>query len=136
MTHASQKARELVHIGGDVPDPVFGTGKRGIQSTVDFEKTALGHPEIRYTARDGTAYVITADVYKQEGSPLEVLLFCPLCSKKGDMHTLKIREDRKKIEYDEERVVLSIAAFKCTWHGAHGACQWAVEIDENVARDV
>jgi hypothetical protein len=126
---------KLVHIGGDVPDPM-GSGKLGMQSTLDLEKTALGHPEVKYVARDGTAYVITADVYKHEGAPLEVLLFCPLCSQKGAMHTLKIREDRKKIEYDEARNLLSIAPFKCTWDGQFGACSWAVEIDENVARDV
>jgi hypothetical protein len=137
ITRGAPGDRELVHIGGDVPDPSRQTSTRGFMSTVRLDKTAWGHPIIQYRDRAGNDFVLTADVYRMPDAPLKVMLFCPRCSTPNEMHTLSITSDRKKIEYDPKAGDpakggrLSIEAFKCTW----APCSWRVFIDDNVAHD-
>lgn len=141
MSAVANRSRELVHLGGDVPDPSRQTDKVGFQSTIRLDKTAIGHPVIRYVDRAGHEYVLTADVYKVGDAPMKVMLFCPKCSTPSEMHTLSITQDRKKIEYEPKSGPqalggrLSIEAFKCTWNDGTAPCSWKVSVDENIARD-
>lgn len=163
MTIHQAAEKELVHIGGDVPDP-SGTSSRarGVQTTYELERTKFGTPKVRYTDRAGNEFLLTVDVYKYEGAPLEVLMFCPQCSEKGAMHTLRISEERKHIEYDPEHNPfvpwgkqgqniqlggrLSVERFMCTHEidstkavglvSSANLCRWSVVIENNVARDV
>lgn len=141
--------KSLVHIGGDVPDPM-GSGRLGMQSTVNLERSALGHPEIRYSSRDGQEYLITADVYAQDGCPMEVLMYCPRCSQPGNMHGLRLTSDKKRIDYDPKSLVelggrINIEKMQCTWEvdthkeasrvSSMNLCRWTVVVVDNVARD-
>lgn len=151
--NASRKERELFHICGDVPDPSGRSGAEGYQSTLDLSKSKFGEPKIRYTDRSGHTFLLTADVYKYEGAPLEVHILCPRCSTDKTPHALRITSDQKHIEYDprvllEQGGQLSVEpAIECTWEldGTKGVgrvassmnlCRWKVVIVNNVARDV
>lgn len=159
---ALRPVKDLVHIGGDVPDPSRRSSARGHQTTYDLERTKFGEPKIFYQDRAGQQYVLTVDIYKYEGAPIELMMFCPRCSKKGAMHTLRITGEHKHIEYDPDhnpivpwgdngRPVelggrLSIERFKCTHEldstkgvgfvGSANLCNWSVVVVENIARDV
>lgn len=129
----------LYQIAGDVPDP---SGRdphlRGQQSTMDFTQGAMAKPLIRW--RD---FVIEADVYRIDGK-LVVHIICPKCSTPEKPHGLYIREDQKALEWDEERRVLSVAPFECSWELPEGRrqefgigmCRWRVAIEKNFCREV
>lgn len=163
MAIAQAKEKELVHIGGDVPDPTGQSSRaRGVQTTYDLERTKFGEPKVRYKDRAGVEYLLTVDVYKYEGAPLEVILFCPMCSEKGAMHALRMSQGKKEIFYDPDynpmvpwgeggRPIelggrLSIEPFGCTHEldatkkvgvvSSANLCRWRVIIDNNIARDV
>jgi hypothetical protein len=150
MAHPS---KELFHIAGDVPDPT-GTGLRGAASTLRLDQTAMGHPKIVY--KD---FLLEADIYSLPDAPMYVHLICPLCR-----HALKASQDNKALEYEPKRVpkivamlrdcgiddgpywggTLSVERFECTWESdpeirrdfGLAVCNWRVEIDNNIARDV
>jgi hypothetical protein len=149
--HKATTERDLVHIGGDVPDPSGMSSMRGHQTTYNLERTKYGEPKVKYRDRTGQEFLLTVDVYKYEGAPMEVLLFCPNCSQKGAMHTLRITEERKHIEYDPERNVelggrLDVERFGCSHEldaqkgvglvSSSNLCRWRVVIENNIARDV
>jgi hypothetical protein len=153
--------KDLVTIGGDVPDPTGQSSARGAQCSYDLERTKYGEPKILYRDRSGQQFLLTADVYKYEGAPLEMLLFCPRCSQKGAMHTLRITQDKKHIEYDPNhnpqvawgqggRLIplggrLSVERFMCSHEldatkgvsviASANLCRWQVVIENNIARD-
>jgi hypothetical protein len=143
--HASdvyQQAQQL--------DP-SGSGRLGMASQMNLQKTALGHPLIRY--RD---VVIEADVYADGAGGLIVNIYCPRCR-----HSLSIPSTRKAIEFEpqatldkatgqiQKRGKISVEPFRCTWELGRGTdatagdrmnfgvglCNWTVAIDNNVARD-
>jgi len=142
--------RELFINEGDVVDPVMGSSARGMQSTMNLERTKLGVPKVTYRDRSGAEYVITVDVYKNVGEPILLHLYCPRCSKKGAMHCLSITQDRKNITYDPLDFVdrggrLNVEQFTCSWEldsnqnvsrlSSANLCGWHVAIVDNVARD-
>jgi hypothetical protein len=108
----------------------------GVQSTMNFTRTALGHPKIRY--KD---VIMEADVYKA-GDLLTVFCYCPRCR-----HNLSIRSDNKQIAYDPETNVLSIEPFQCPWEITEdllpgqirkfgfSLCRLRIAIDNNLAKD-
>ncbi len=150
MAHPS---RELFHLAGDVPDPA-GTGLRGRASTLRLDRTAMGHPKIVY--KD---FLLEGDVYALPDAPKYLHLICPLCRR-----ALRITQDNKTIDYDPAlapKIVpqlrncgvddgpywggaLSVERFECTWETdpeirrqfGLAMCNWRVEIENNVARDV
>lgn len=144
--------RELFHICGDVPDPSGRSGAEGFQSTLDLSKTKHGEPKIRYQDRSGQTFILTADVYKYEGAPLEVHILCPRCSTEAKPHALRITSDQKAISYEKGVMTdrggrLNMERIECTWEidgtkavGIVGSslnlCRWKVVIENNVARDV
>jgi hypothetical protein len=146
------KERELFHICGDVPDPSGQSGAMGYQSKIDLSKSKFGEPSIFYRDRAGREFDLTADVYKFEGAPLEIVLLCPRCSTEKTPHALKISSDHKRIEYDPRELVgrggrLNVERIKCTWEidgtkavalvgSSLNLCNWHVVIENNVARDV
>lgn len=142
--------RELFINEGDVPDPGGGRA-RGAQSTMNLERTKLGVPKVAYRDRSGADFIITVDVYKTDGEPMELHLYCPRCSRKGAMHTLRIPQDKKHITYDPADFTdrggrLNVARFGCTWEldsdrgvsavSSANLCGWQVVIVDNVAREV
>lgn len=142
--------RELFINEGDVVDPVLGSQNRGAQSTLNLERTKLGVPKVIYRDRSGAEFIISVDVYKREGEPMMLHLYCPRCSRKGAMHCLSITQDRKNITYDpldfaDRGGRLSVERFKCTWEldsdksvsrvSSANLCGWQVEIVDNVARE-
>lgn len=151
-SNMGQKERELFHICGDVPDPSGQSGALGYQTKIDLSKNKYGEPTILYRARNGAEFKLTADVYKFEGAPLEIVLLCPRCSTDKHPHALKISSDHKRIEYDPRELVerggrLNVERIKCTWEldgekavalvgSSLNLCGWNVVIENNVARDV
>jgi hypothetical protein len=131
---------ESFHICGDARDPTGISNKMGKQSTMDLTGSAIGHPEIRFDA-GGEVFVITADVYR-EGGELLVHIICPLCSKPGDPHGLRITQSNKQMSYEDG--LLSVEPFECTWESqgdlrrdfGMGRCGLRIAIDKNVARRV
>lgn len=111
----------------------------GRMSGVDFTSSAIGKPVIKW--RDIT---LQADVYALPGAPMEVHLMCPVCAAThGDRHMLRIRADRKQIDYDRSTGRLSVQGFRCTWEPdgqsakfGINRCTWHVEIADNIARDI
>lgn len=134
-------------------------GPLGGHQTIRLDKSAIGHPYVRYRDR-----VLELDIYPLlgDGGPvggterLEVILICPRCQ-----HELRVTSDRKAIDYTpgapelevgpggtpswQVRGTISIEAFQCTWEmdtkakvTGHGEnlCRWKVAIDRNIARDV
>lgn len=128
-----------------------GSGMVGMASQMNLQKTALGHPLIRY--KD---IVLEADVYAEPGGGLIVNLYCPRCR-----HSLTIRSEHKAVEFEPQthldkatgrrvkRGKISVEPFRCTWENGRdtdatgadrmqfglGLCNWTVAIDNNVARD-
>lgn len=163
MAIAKAQEKDLVHIGGDVPDPSgMSSRARGVETTYNLERTKFGAPKVRYRDRAGNDFLLTVDVYKYEGAPMELMLFCPMCSEKGAMHTLRLTADRKHVEYDPDHNPLvpwgkggqnielggrlNVEAFGCTHEldaskavglvSSANLCRWRVVIDNNIARDV
>ncbi len=152
--------RELFISEGDVADPMGGRS-RGHQQTMHLEKMKIGVPKVAYKSRAGDTFELTCDVYQATPSePMMVYLYCPMCSRKGAMHTLTIRADRKRIAYDltdrspvpvswanlpDRGGRLDVEKFKCTYEidGTRGVsavssanlCGWSVVIENNIARD-
>lgn len=142
--------RELFINEGDVVDPVLGSQNRGAQSTVNLERLKLGVPKVRYTDRSGNDFIMTVDVYKTAGAPMELHMYCPRCSRKGSMHTLRIPEEKKQMTYDPKDFTdrggrLNVERFMCTFEldstrgvsavSSANLCAWTVEIVDNVARE-
>jgi len=136
---AAGAKRELVQLAGDdgLDIRTSGSMETGRTSTV---RLSSGKHEVTVAYKD---FVLTADVYAIPGEPLQVHLICPVCR-----HQLRVSEDRKKIDWDPQRSLLSIEPFKCTWEmpdagdhvpglisGGTSLCTWRVGIDKNVARD-
>lgn len=147
-------SKEIFHIAGDAPDPTGTTRNRGVASTMRLDRTALGHPKIAY--KD---FLLEADVYALPDAPMYVHIICPLCR-----NALRITQDNKAIDYDPKRVpkivthlrncgiedmphwggTLSVERFECTWESdpeirrqfGLARCNWRVEIENNIARDV
>jgi hypothetical protein len=149
--------QELVDIGGD-PDPLD-MGVKGHSHGYELERTKFGVPKVLYRDRAGQEFLLTVDVYKYEGVPMELMLFCPRCSKRGTMHNLRITQDHKAIDFDprdNSRLPdtlstpragrLDVERFKCTYEldssravgivGGTNLCGWSVVIDNNIAREV
>ncbi len=138
-----------------------GTGLVGRASGVNLNETAFAHPVIFYGGRHSPARFIRADLFKMDGAPDYLVLYCPVCQ-----NALRITEDNKRIEYDpevkprfgsvrEEDILvglstpdlgglLSVERFRCAWEVqpdlrrsfGFAICPWQVVIDNNVARDV
>ena len=106
------KNEEVFEIKGDMDN--------GMSFGYDLEKTAIGHPSIRYRDR-----LTQADVYEMDGH-LMVVLYCPKCE-----DALRITTDKKRIRYDRTEDKISIEPLKCTWP----ECDWKVEIKANHAVD-
>lgn len=149
----AQPSKELFHVAGDVPDPA-GTGLRGAASTMRLDRTALGHPKIVY--KD---FLLEADIYALPDAPMYAHIICPLCR-----NALRITQDNKTFTYDPKVAPkiaamlrncgvqdgpywggsLSVERFECTWESEPerrrdfglAVCNWRVEIDNNIARDV
>lgn len=128
---------ELYHIAGDAPDPSGLTDKRGMQASVQLNRSAIAHPLIRWRDR-----VIEGDLYEMDGQ-LVLHILCPRCSTPEALHALLIKAGQKAIEWDAERGLLSVERFECTWElpegrrvefGA-GLCRWRVAIERNVAKE-
>lgn len=150
--------KELVDVNNDELDPM-GKGLHGASRGYELERTKFGEPKVYYRDRAGQEFILTVDVYKYEGAPMELHLFCPRCSKRGTMHNLRISQDKKQIEYDP-RVTsalpdfkdtprggrLDVEQFMCTYEidgtravgliGGSNLCRWSVVIDNNIAREV
>lgn len=140
----------LYSICGDAPDPSgMDPRMRGYQSSIDMTKGALAKPLIRWRDR-----VIEGDLYEIEGK-LVLHLICPKCSSPAcnppcnipghcGPHALYVRQERKAIEWDAERQLLSVESFECTWELPEGRrqefglglCRWRVAIENNIARDM
>lgn len=136
---------------------VAGDPARGFASQVSL---ASGKVETLVRYRD---HVLTVDVYRLEGEPLQVHLICPRCCK-----PLRATEDRKRIEWDPTALhphqavaaeleaqgygqlrlgLLSIEPFGCTWemggdahnqgglHTGGSLCRLKLGITRNVAKD-
>lgn len=142
---AKKPERDLVDICTDAKDPM-GSGLRGTATQYNLGAGGLiGQPQVRYKDPSGFEFVLTCDVYQHEGAPLEVVLFCPRCSRPGVQHTLRISGERKAIEYDRVKGLLSIEPFGCTWEmdsskpvgliSSSNLCGWKVGITKNVAKD-
>ena len=128
----------------DNPAHQFRTGgapqeaRSGVSATTDFTKSAYGHPIVRWRDLE-----LTLDVYQYPNAPMEVHLYCPVCASRGDRHMLRVRQDRKRIEYHKTSNTISIERFRCTWEPDNQSarfginrCTWSVAIDNNIARDV
>jgi hypothetical protein len=128
-----------------------GSGMVGMASQMNLQRTALGHPLIRY--RD---VVIEADVYAAPDGGLIVNLYCPRCR-----NSLTVPSGRKAIDFEPQTVrdkatgqlvkrgKISIETFRCTWELGRGTdataadrmqfgtglCNWTVAVDNNRARD-
>ena len=137
MTQPLKKSEELYHICGDVADP-SGSGKRGVQSSMDLTKGALGHPTVVYE-HAGQRY---GSVTGRNCASAGVHLICPLCSIAERPHGLTVRQSQKQMEFRDGR--LSVEPFGCTWETepelrrAFGlaTCPWRVAIQNNIAKDV
>ena len=153
-----QGGRSIFSIRDDVRDPSGVSAASGLAPGYNFTGSAEGHPVLYYRHKGGNEFLITADVYRVEGAPLYVILYCPLCR-----NSLKIAQDNKAIEWepdgrarlsvrDEEitaalgvvpRGVLSVEAFQCAWEVeptlrrsfGFAVCPWRVAIERNVVRD-
>lgn len=148
----SPKERELFNICGDAPDPSGRTSARGMQSTLHLGRAKYGEPKVFYKSRGGVERLLTVDVYKVEGAPLEIFLFCPLCSTEDHPHNLRLTSDQKAIDYKVDELVhrggrLNVSdPIGCTWEidgtravgivSTTNLCRWRVVIENNVARDV
>lgn len=83
------RKRSMVQLAGDAPDPTGVTGFRGLQSTTRLD---MGKLEVLVIFKDR---VMTVDVYKIEGEPIELLLICPRCENES-----RITSEMKKIEFE------------------------------------
>jgi len=116
----------------------------GMAMGYDMTKSALAHPQIRYSGKFGE-FVLTGDLYNDPEGGLMLHIYCPVCSTPEKPHNLSIRSRRKKMEWDPKRG-LSVEAFGCTWELPEaderkmefgmGLCRWRVAIENNVAKDV
>jgi hypothetical protein len=139
MPNVLRENEQLAYICGTTPDP---SGRDpnliGHESKLDFTKSALGHPLIRWRDK-----VIEADVYL-DGEELVVHIICPKCSTPDVPHGLHIRASQKGVEYDAKTNTLSVEPFTCSWELPEGRrqefgigmCKWRVAIDKNFAREV
>ena len=152
------RARSLVQIAGDVPDPTGQTNHRGRMSQLSL---AGGKHEVVVVYKDA---FMTVDVYLLDGQAPEVHLICPRCHKAS-----RIAGDRKAIDFEPARANpawsdiaatgdpvlaetgrmgrLSIEPFECAWeiggdqHVAGGVhtgvslCRLQLAIDNSRARD-
>ena len=149
--------RDVFQIKGDVPHP-DGSGLRGATSGVDLTASAEGYPLVydRIMQR-----LLTIDVYKIDGQPMWLHLYCPRCE-----NAIKITEETKEIHYEPQRApkelleffsleylcqqlypgkrpqvamlggTLSVSPFRCI-HPADGAvCGWHASIERNIARAI
>jgi hypothetical protein len=140
MSRAFNPQREeMFQIKGDAPDPTGVGPERGFESRMKIGGAGrVGIAKVRYRDR-----ITEADVYKVDGEPYRVVLYCPRCEK-----VLTIPGDRKQIDWtppapghEAEGGVLSVERFRCTWElgdqqtlGAE-LCRLTLAIDRNVARD-
>lgn len=134
------KTESLYHIAGDVPDPT-GSGKLGMQASIQLNKSAIGHPLIRWRNRDGDR-VIEGDLYEIDGLLL-LHIICPKCSTPETPHALWVKQEQKAIEWDPKSGLISVEPFMCTWElplerraeFGMGLCKWRVAIDKNIAKE-
>lgn len=163
--NSSPTSKELFHVAGDAPDP-SGTGLRGVSPGYDLTKSALGHPFLLWRRPDGGEMMLEADVYAMPGSPMYIIILCPLCAMNGRTSGLRIDQAKKAMSYDEKASiscfpgwtkeqtkgafpngtggVLSVEPFACTWEESPdlkrdfglSKCNWRVAIDNNFVRSV
>lgn len=157
---ASHKARQVVQLAGDVPDPTAQTGHLGIQCT---QQMTAGKQEVVVVYKD---LLMTVDVYAVPGEPVTVHLYCPKCRKhatvKGSMKAIDFdpgagnpmyREILSRGELGPEVLAvaaigrISIEAFECPWemgdaahvrggvHTGASLCRQRLVIEDNRARD-
>ena len=141
VVRPGRSRRELVQLAGDAPDPTGQSSFRGAQST---HRLNAAKEEVEVVYKD---FLLTVDVYRHEGAPIQVHLICPRCR-----HASRITGDRKAIDFDPTRNtqaggLLSIEPFECTWEltddkhtpgligGGINLCKLRLGITNNVARD-
>lgn len=96
---------------------IKGDAHTGVSAEYRLDKTAIGHPWIRYGDR-----ATQCDVYKMDDH-LMVVLYCPKCERANN-----VRSDKKEIRYTEGSDKIDIAPFAC----GH-ACGWQVEVRNGIA---
>lgn len=149
--HPHQQSQELYSICDDVLDPA-GTGQRGKSVGMEFTQTTIGKPVILDRA---SGRFLTCDVYDMGAAGLMVNLYCPRCSTPEKPHSLSIKAERKRIDFDAHAPgkyrnvhgvippgILNVEPFSCTWEYEGesakfgiGACNWRVAIENNVAKE-
>ncbi len=130
-----QAKKEIFQIAGDQ--------SQGISAGVNLTNSALCKPVVFYRGR-GIERFLSLDVYALPGTPMYVVIYCPLCEIRDPGNklnrSLTIKEDNKKIDLDpkalpkipgwstkdlvsylelqnqdELRGRISIEPFGCTW---------------------
>jgi hypothetical protein len=156
MTSPHQAPKKEIFEVKSSKDPVSGV----VGTSMGYDLSANACKTVLHYKGRGGEYFLTADVYKLEGTPLHLLLFCPLCK-----NTLRISQDNKAIDFDPERTPnfkgfrpeeilasidaaslggsLSVEPFGCTWEAEpelrrqhFAVCPWKVAIENNEVRDV
>ncbi len=130
-----QAKKEIFQVSGDQ--------SQGVVAGLNLTNSALCKPVVLYKGR-GMERILTLDVFALPGTPMYVVLYCPLCQIRDPENkynrSLTIKETNKKIDLDpkampkipgfstqelihdlglqnqdELRGRISIEPFKCTW---------------------
>ena len=92
-----QARKEIFQISGDQ--------SQGIMSGANLTNSALCKPVVLYKGR-GMELILTLDVFALPGTPMYVVLYCPLCQIRDPENkynrSLTIKETNKKIDLDPE----------------------------------
>lgn len=90
-----QAKKEIFQVSGDQ--------SQGIMSGSNLTNSALCKPVVLYRGR-GIERLLTIDVFALPGTPMYVVLYCPLCQTRDPENkhnrSLTIKEDNKKIDLD------------------------------------
>lgn len=129
---------EIYTIKEDVSMPGVHKGQTvsGVSSSLNFTKTALGHPKVRYKDR-----IMEMDVYRSGEGGYLIHSYCPSCQ-----NAVSIKSENKKIDYDPITNNLNIEAFECPWEKSDellgssrkfgfSLCRLKIAIDNNIAKD-
>lgn len=112
-----------------------GDPNKGFTSRVNVrDDSCYGRPEVIYKN-----LILYCELYKDpEDGSLSVHIACPKCG-----NNLIIDQKKKALHWDEQRNVLDVEPFMCTWEAISdrriefgiGLCKWRVGIKNNIALD-